>query len=233
RAKGKAVICVGFLLDPINPVANDADIVNDLVGRLTDCEKFYAETVRFGGRWILIADDAKTVVLFTDPAGSRRVFFTDSLLDERPWCASEPRLLADLFGLQPDTEASSFISRRASSDREFWWPGESSPYKEIKHLLPNHTLDLLKNESPQRFWPDRKLTGFPVDVAVQECSNLLRNLMTSAANRFQLVLAVTAGWDSRVVLAASKEIRHRLSYMTLMQQNQLDNHPDIAVPSAL
>jgi hypothetical protein len=58
-------------------------------------------------------------------------------------------------------------------------------------------------------------------------------MLVSAANRFELALAITAGWDSRLILAASKDIAHRISYMTVRQLGMRDDHPDISVPARL
>ncbi|MCC7238163.1 MAG: hypothetical protein IT421_01480 [Candidatus Brocadia sp.] len=57
--------------------------------------------------------------------------------------------------------------------------------------------------------------------------------MKSASNRFDLTVGLTAGLDSRLVLAASKEISNKLSYTSLRQIDKPDNYPDIIIPSTL
>lgn len=57
--------------------------------------------------------------------------------------------------------------------------------------------------------------------------------MKSASNRFDLAFGLTAGLDSRLVLAASKEISNKISYITVRQIDKPDNYPDIIIPSTL
>src|SRR6185436_9496053 len=47
-------------------------------------------------------------------------------------------------------------------------------------------------------------------------------LIKSAAHRFELALAITAGWDSRLILAASREISHQLYFFTLFTKIPAD-----------
>jgi hypothetical protein len=57
--------------------------------------------------------------------------------------------------------------------------------------------------------------------------------MRSAATRFDLFVSVTAGLDSRLVLAASRDVADRVTYETVRQLSMPDDHPDITVPAAL
>ncbi len=171
-------------------------------------------------------------MVFNDAIGSRRVFFTDLRFTRELWCCSEPSLIADILDLKVDEDAASYLAAAVKIDPEYWWPGESTLYKGIRHLLPNHYLDLNTGKTG-RYWPSRNLSMLPLDVVVRRCSFLLRGLLASAANRFNLMVTLTAGWDSRLVLAASKDIRHQLSYMTLRQAGEPDDDPDITVASKI
>jgi hypothetical protein len=231
----KTLVLLGFILDPDDPGATNADIIESLVRNFNDCTDLFSLTDRFGGRWILIAADGTRVVLFHDPAGLRQVFYSDLQKTHHLWCGSQSAVIADLLELVVDGEAVDFInSSEISAKREYWWPGESTPYKEIRHLVPNHYLNLFTGTC-HRYWPCEDLRPLSVDAAVGRCSVLLRGLLASAANRFDLALPVTAGWDSRLLLAASKPIRDRLSYFTLKIEaaNLSETHPDLAVPRAL
>src|SRR3990167_3761438 len=140
--ENKSITLLGFILDPDNPQAGDSDIINDLVQKLSRCDKFIEHTYKFGGRWILIVNDGKETRLFHDATGLRQVFYTDTSYIKDLWCASQPGLIAEILNLQMDKDAVDFIKSYELRDKEYWWPGESSPYKEVKHLLPNHYLNL-------------------------------------------------------------------------------------------
>jgi hypothetical protein len=234
RHKGKTILLLGFILDPENPQASDREILNALMPNLVSSTELFMQTARFGGRWILIADDGSTVVLFHDAAGLRQVFYTDVGSTQQLWCASQPATLAEILRLQVDGDAQDFItSPEIRRNREYWWPGDSSLYKEVKHLLPNHYLDLETGRC-YRYWPNRNLTRLSLDTVVEACSSVLRGLLAGAVNRFNLVVSLTAGLDSRLVLAACHGIKDQLSYMTLKQiNNSLNNDTDIIIASSL
>lgn len=230
---GKSLTLVGFILDPDKPANSDADIVNVLILQLSDSDRFMPHTYKYGGRWILIANDGKEIRLFNDAAGLRQVFYNETLQTDQRWCASQPAIIAEILNLEKDKEAVDFIdSYEFRKNPEFRWPGNSSSYREIKHLLPNHCLDL-KTGHCKRYWPDKSLSDLSLPKAVEHASSTLQGLMKSAAHRFDLALSITAGLDSRVVLAASKAIKDSVSYMTVRQIGMPNDHPDVTIPSEL
>ena len=225
-------VLLGFMLDPDKPTADNTAILTGLIQQFDNCTDIFSQTARFGGRWALIINDGSRFMVFNDAIGSRRVFFTDLRFTRELWCCSEPSLIADILDLKVDEDAAGYLAAAVKIDPEYWWPGESTLYKGVRHLLPNHYLDLNTGKTG-RYWPSRSLSMLPLDVVVRRCSFLLRGLLASAANRFNLVVTLTAGWDSRLVLAASKDIRHQLSYMTLRQAGEPDDDPDITVASKI
>lgn len=229
----KSLTLIGFILNPDKPECNDADIINGLLSYLSDSDRFIAHTYKYGGRWILIANDGKKIRLFNDAAGLRQVFYSETHQAHELWCASQPGIIAEILNLEKDKEAVDFIdSYEFRKNPEFRFPGNSSPYREIRHLLPNHCLDV-KTGHCKRYWPDKSLSDLSFNKAVEYASSTIQGLMKSAANRFDLALSITAGLDSRVVLAASKAIKDSVSYMTVRQIRMPNDHSDLTTPSQL
>jgi hypothetical protein len=231
-AENKSITLLGHILDPHNPHFGNADIVDNLLNKLSRCADFSEHTYSLGGRWILIVNDGKGIRLFHDALGLRQVFYTEKRYTKELWCASQPGLIADVLNLQMDREALDFIHSYSKINDEYWWPGNSSPYKEIVHLLPNHSLDV-ETGLCKRYWPDRDLGRSSLDEAVNKVSGTLQGMMEAASHRFDLALGLTAGWDTRVVLAASRGIRDKISYMTVKERNMSEDHADIEVPALL
>jgi hypothetical protein len=229
----KSITLLGFVLDPDKPQADDAEILDELMNKLSSCDRFLDHTFKLGGRWILIVNDGREIRLFNDAAGLRQVFYTDVNYTKDLWCASQPEIIAAILNLKMDQDAVDFIdSYEFRKNKEFRWPGYGSPYKEIKHMLPNHSINL-KTGLCLRYWPDGPLPYLPLNQAIEKISATFKNLMKSASHRFDLALSVTAGLDSRLVLAASKEMSKSVSYMTVRQIDKPDNHPDVTIPSLL
>lgn len=228
-----SITLLGFILDPEDPVKSDKDIIEDFVSTPFDCDTFFESTFRFGGRWILIVNDGRKIVLFNDPAGLRQVFHTDPEYIRELWCASQPGIIAKILDFQMDKEAVEFFnSYEVRKNSEFRFPYYSSPYKEIKHMLPNHSLDLQKALC-HRIWPTQPLEELSFEEALDKSLSTLKGLMKAASNRYELALSLTAGFDSRIVLAVSKEISDKLSYMTVRQNDKHEKDSDVVIPSIL
>jgi hypothetical protein len=234
RSQNKAITLLGYILDPNDPEAYDADIINHLLGNLCACDNsndFFKYTYHVGGRWVLIVEDGDEVMLFHDAMGLRQVFYTDAVVCGAVWCASQPGIIAETLGLQMDEEA---VTDYINSDvykkwEEYLWPADSTPYHEIKHLLPNHSLNLSTGVA-QRYYPDGDLEVLSLEEGIKHISRVLIGFMKSASNRFDLALAMSAGWDTRLILAASREISDRLWFFTLLHH---PDAPDTTVPLKL
>ena len=61
----KSITLIGYILDPDNSNASDRDIVNDLIGEVSNFDSLLDHSGKFGGRWILIIDDGKQIRLFS------------------------------------------------------------------------------------------------------------------------------------------------------------------------
>ncbi len=229
---------LGFMLDPVEPSANNIDILKSLIGKLLaskDLNSFFKNTYTLGGRWVLIIDDGNEIRLLNDTTGYRQVFYTDLSICEQLWCASQPGIIAEILNLDMDKDALEFLDLdkyKHWGNKEYVFPGESSLYKEIKHLLPNHYLNL-RTGSCCRFWPDRNLDEMPLDECIQKSARILKGLMRSALNRFDLALSITAGRDTRLILAVSREISDRLYYFTHMHWSLSESSADIKIPARL
>lgn len=232
--KGDLSLClIGYILDPAHPERTNIHILQALLEQpsLTRGAVF-EETAALTGRWILIFSDQKGSILFHDAAGLRQVFYATGDAGSL-WCASQPSLIAAELGLQMDEAAEAFLQSPAYRGlTEPWWPGNSSPYARVKHLLPNHCLDMQSHEV-RRYWPVAPLPGRSLKEAAEEGAAILRSSLLSGHNRFELALPLTAGWDSRVLLAATKDMAKEVFYYTLQYHKMKLSHEDIQIPNNL
>lgn len=231
-APGGSLALIGWILDPDCPEDGDDAILRRLLGSLTagGLTALLAAVRPLGGRWALVACAGEEAWLLTDPAGYRSVCYRSG--PGEPWCASQPGLLADELGLSPDPDAAAFIARFAKADREYWWPGDTTLYAGLRRLLPNHVLHVRTGEA-RRFWPVTPLAPQEPAAAAQRGAALLRGMMTAAARRFPLALAMTAGRDTRVALAAARPFAAQLACFTLVYWGQRPDEGDPAVAARI
>lgn len=229
-ASAEAVL-LGFATDPQHPARDTQEILECVVARLeTGCPPSES-IVGLGGRWVLLLSRGAELLALHDPGGLRSLFYTDDTHDDLV-CASEPGLIGEHLGLSTSPEAmEGFVSREVRSGVEFWWPGDSSPLRGVRRLLPNHLLDI-RNRRIHRFWPSRRaIRRMPPRRALDEASELLRGQLASAAGQFELAQSITAGIDSRMVLAASRAWARDTFYYTLRYDDV--DAVDLTVPPEL
>lgn len=229
----RSLTLLGFILDANDPGATDEAILQRLLDGFSSLDELLDATSSCGGRWVIVAQQGEHAWLFTDAMGLRQSFFTPERHGTGLWVGSQPGIMAEYLGLDIDEAANRFMhSYGFRSNAEYRWPGNRTPYKEIRHLLPNRYLDLRSGQD-HRYWPTRPLDTVSPEDAAEQLARLLPALIEAAARRFDLALALTAGWDSRLVLAASRGVKDGLDYMTLRQGKMADSSTDVVIASRL
>lgn len=224
---------LGFALDPEHPEYGNAEILH----RLAASADLHAAAIRaagkLGGRWVLIVHHSGQTVVLHDACAQRQVFFTAGDYDGPFMCASEPAVMAEKLGLEMNPEAVDFIRSRKVDDFEIYWmPGDTTLYAEITALLPNHLLSL-HDRKPTRYWPQARPPELDQESALRQSIGMLGGIMESAANRFPLSIPMTAGWDSRLVLALNRSRASTLHTFTIAYPGDSAKSRDIAVPHRL
>ena len=233
-SQNKWIVLLGFIVDPDNIQDNNTDIINKLLNGSKHYTDIIQKSNRFGGRWILIINDGEHKIILNDAIGLRQIFYSDpSLLKNGIWCASQPALIGHKLDLTLDKEAIVFAdSHQFRTNTDYRWPGNRSQYKEVLRLLPNHFLDL-DDGKVTRFWPDKNLVELPMDLAIEKIAQKMQGLLEAVSRRYDLSISVTAGIDSRLVLAASKKIKEDVNFATIRQIDKPEDHPDITISSQM
>ena len=230
---GREITLIGHMLDPHAPDATNADIIRALICEFTGRDNLIRATHRFGGRWLLIAAHAEERFLFHDPMGLRQAFYTDPAEIGSFWVMSQAGIAGEVLALAPDALALDYMDtqtfRRTSESR---FPAAASTFRGLRHLLPNHWLDL-RTGSSRRYWPSQPLPALGPAEAADRLLALMTGQIRAIAARFDAALSLTAGIDSRLVLAAARDVAARLSIVTLRQGKMPDKHADIEVPNRL
>jgi hypothetical protein len=228
------LLLLGILLDPDHPQAADAEILQYLLANSTSRGALIRATDRLGGRWLIFARHGDDLFCFADPCGLRQLVYTDP--GRQPFIlASQPGLITSKFDGYPintEVQEGYLESRYFRSYKEFWWPAGLTFFEGIAQLAPNHLLDLRSGE-PARFWPAEQKPAFSLDEGARRSGELLHGLMKAAHHRFKLALPLTAGYDSRAVLAAAKDIAHDIFIYTGLYYGLDSTSPDVCVPRGL
>lgn len=116
---------------------------------------------------------------------------------------------------------------------EFWYPFGSTSKPDVRRLPPNHELDL-GSFSCRRFWPETYLPASPTasDQTLEAIAAILKENVEALASNPRVMANLTAGRDTRIVLAALRAYRHAITFSTFAFPGQAGAH-DCAVAAEI
>lgn len=224
---------IGLAIDPNHPHHTEADILDALVTKDLTLKTLIESTWPLGGRWVFILQTKRETFLFTDPSGFRQVFYYSD--GKQTWCASQPELIGANCQLRLSTSDTlmNFLLFPQHAIEQSAWVGNKTIYRNCYHLMPNHYLSLPR-VTQTRFYPTGSINNKNASEIVETSCTILQGTMEALSNRYGVFsLALTAGWDSRVLLAASKNYKKQIEYFVYQQSFMSKNHPDVWVPSKM
>jgi hypothetical protein len=108
------------------------------------------------------------------------------------------------------------------------WIGHETIYQHINKVLPNHVIGL-QEMHVKRYWPNTEHKYLDFDKTIPEISEELKAILKAFSEIAPLSIAVTAGNDSRVMAAASKDIQDKCYYFIDKLSGMGEQHPDIKI----
>ena len=208
------VLLIGFIFDPTNPAKTNKEIVADIMSRVSTFSDLITIIKPYAGCYGLIYRDKNTFAILNDPLGLREIYYCTQ--PNQLICGSQPNLI-DTFseprlGFTNDKSILDFYQQDMKLVRSGrLWVGDETCYVNVRHLMPNHYLDI-GSLKVKRYWPNKKLEEIDLDTAVEQSCEYLKGVLKAVTSRYEVMMAVTSGIDSRSLLAASREIRDQIYY---------------------
>jgi hypothetical protein len=229
----RSIVLLGYIIKSDEPSWSNDDIIRDIVERIATPDDAFDLVVYCGGRFAIIVTVGDDSFIFHDAGGLRQIFCHIDLNDGC-WIASEPNLIARQLGLKVDNSVQEDLdnSDLFAGNPDYWYPGSLTLYPSIRRLLPNHYFDI-RSKQAIRYWPRKPISRVPFTEAVDKISRLLVGLMRGASKRSPLALGISCGLDSRLLLAASRELASDIQFFTQMGPLMREDDPDILIPKRL
>ena len=225
---------LGDAFDYENPRFSNEDILEDVKHKIKKGISELEIFNKYSGTYIVFYLNKlnASLIAFNDATAQREIYYYDS----RKYgivLGSQPKIINHFFKAElDDTEkAKEFFASEAFKKRRAY-VGDLTEYKAIKHLRANHFLNLT-TEKPTRFFPSQTLEGKDLNETAEKAAYMLKGFLKAASYRRRLLIPVSSGWDSRVLLAASRDIADNCHYYVFKLSGQSDNHPDIAIPKKM
>ncbi|MBS0573064.1 MAG: hypothetical protein JSS08_07425 [Proteobacteria bacterium] len=181
-----------------------------------DIDRFALDVLwSLGGRFLLILDCN----------GQSRIYPDCSAQVPCVWDAEAGLVGSTAHALYDDPTYEARLDRKLLADLgvvgEGWLPGGLTAHRGLARLLPGHRLDL-DDLTPRRFWP---LGAIPVtedtDAVVDETVALVQaQLQAVIDSPKRLGLALTAGHETRLLLACARPFIGRFDTITVVGQDR-------------
>lgn len=231
QSTGLTLVLLGFAIDPDQPERDDASVLEALAVEWAagDGLPFLD---RLSGRFALFVFTDDDIEVHIDATGTRTVEYTWT--GDEFHAASQAYLLAEILPLREGERAEQFRSSSyANEDREAFLPANTSLYEEVGRLLPNHRLSAA-DRSQQRVWPRDPIPPVTLADAAAFAAGQLTSAIVAASRRYRLSLPLTAGYDSRTLLAAAPpSLRSSMHVYTLLYRHLSRLSADVSIPARL
>jgi hypothetical protein len=230
RSRNNFIVLLGYILDPYNPSFNNLQIIKKIMDNAITADDIFDQVSSKGGRFVIIAKINNDFRIFNDAAGLRQIFYCKDSSNHL-WCASQPTIIAEQLNLKVNESIKKelFSTPLFSMPAIYYYPGSITLFNGISHLMPNHYLDF-STGACVRYWPIKRLNSFSVKKSLEISSTILCGLFEAACNRFNLALSMSAGYDSRLLLAASRNVKEKVYYFS---HTRGTNDYDVTIPAAL
>ncbi|HEY9094046.1 MAG TPA: hypothetical protein VIN62_04345 [Candidatus Cryosericum sp.] len=230
RCPDVEVAVLGYMIDPFSPDRTDQDILDALARESRTAEEMFANARRLSGRFVLLYKNSRTFLVTGDACHFRQIYFAQ--MGDGLVLTSSPKLFLSYFrlDLQTSSQKMEFTSLPAYRDQENAWYGDQTVDDRLQKLLPNHYLEI----------PQGRMKRMPAEAVRESVSDedvidntaaILKGTYAALIQRYQLMQPITAGWDSRVLLSASRQFKDKIRFYVFSSSST--KSADIWVPRRL
>jgi hypothetical protein len=176
-------------------------------GHARDEDALEATLATLGGRFVAVLLTATHQRCYLDACGSMSAVYSTRV----PLVASTPSLIDTA---QHPWDADLIRDMRMPMSG-LWYPFGLTARQHVARIIPNHYLNLATMQ-PVRWWPPASMQygHGSVDQALATITTTVRHALTTVAATHPLYLTLTAGRDSRMVLACARDVCDRTIFFT-------------------
>lgn len=225
------LLVLGFIIDPLNPEHKNEDIINNIMVRCKDIGSFIKEIQNYSGRFVALVKDDTNFYVVTDACALRQAYYT--FHNASVVISSSPKIIFELLQWIPQINKQTFdlINSDDFKKAENPWWGDTWYDDRVKKVLPNHCLDIL-NKRTDRLPLYPSTLNSERDI-LEYAKAVLSGSLIAANRRHEIIQPLTAGWDTRMLLAASKCLSDKIKYYVFIRNKNDINTPDAVIPQRL
>lgn len=229
KSQNLSIAIIGIAIDPFRPKIKESEIARELLKKGSNIQSVIDGTRALSGRWVIIFQNYHDTFVFTDPTGFRTVYYYKK--GDITWFGSQPEIIKrnTKLDLREDSELVGFLRSEKFRQKESAWIGNKTIYENCYALIPNHYLQVLQAKMV-RFFPLCPFRRDDISEGICDAIAILKGSMEAITDRFTVKQGLTAGYDSRILLAASFDVVDQIQLF--VERNGLlpMRHSDVVVP---
>ena len=167
-----------------------------------------SQLYKLSGRWVAILLTEEISRVYLDAGGSLAVVYST----QQPIVASTPSLIDD----KQHPYNHELVNLLDLPNTNRWYPAGLTPKINLHRLLPNHKLDLRNLEAKRHHYcnPYQEISSAQIQTNINEIVDRISFVFEAIANKGKVLLPLTAGRDSRMLLACTRSIQEHIASFT-------------------
>ena len=224
------IIILGDIYDSFNAGCSIGDIGHVLVKSRT-LGDLLQMLDKYTGRFVVFSKLNNTHHIVSDFFCQRQVFYRFN--EDKFYASSSDKLLLDSLHLELEVDDKKKHLRTSNyflKIHEHWFLDNTDWDHRFNKLLPNHFLNINKSE----------VLRIPIYASLlsdkktfeKEFLAVLKNSIEAYSNRYKLMLGLTSGYDSRLLMTSSFTLKNLIKYFTFSRKDTYVKR-DVAIAKKL
>lgn len=212
---------MGYPIGPSGVLTTGKTTVELDPGEVGFYESFEKLLYESGGRFAAVVFCGAGGRVYLDPAGSLSAVYSRA----HEIVCSTPPLIPYSMGCEDDRD---LIDVMQIPERNTIYPFGLTPRRGVERILPNFFLDLNSWELERHWPPDGLESDENVETSVDRVVEITKRQISAVAQKYELHMSLTAGRDTRLLLACARDLVDRISLFTF----RLDDTAELDVRAA-
>jgi len=210
------ILILGFIIDPYNYKLNNLSIAKNICNS-NNLEEVFEKIQKLSGRFVIYLNLNGNKIILNDCCSLKKIYYMNK--NNTIFSSSEKILRLVLNkDLNISKDKKEYINSVKFKKSEFKWYDNSGYTDNTKILLPNTYYDLNKNNYKRiPFFLPKKDN---LENISKKISKIIKNSIICLLHREkELILPITAGSDSRVLLACCKNFINKINFYIFSNNN--------------
>jgi hypothetical protein len=214
---GNELVILGDVFNPLKPNDTNQIIAKVLVG-LKSFDELLKATDKLTGRYVMFTKIRGSYHLLSDFFCQRQAYYW--IDDQKLYVSSSDKLLLDCLGLELKMDEVKIKLSRSNyflKIHEHWLLDEKDWDNRLKKLLPNHSLNISKKIAERiPIYSSRLIDKISFE---EEALVTFKNSILAYSKRYSLILGLTSGYDSRLLMSSSITLNKLIKYFTINRKD--------------